>query len=272
MNVTPREENAVASTGSARSNAPPSQSLSVELLLLAFLLNALVATGVVICFSQFRGVNLAAVLVLQFLTAVALALWAAHRILLAAIRTASNGDDPRGQLGLFELLCREWKTLRDGTPHERGSNPEVVFVATLHFVLLFVGSSAALCMEGANSWPEISPLVDVNFAISGGAVLFWILSAGRIRFRHVNHLICDAIRSPEASGIRWSLLIAGNLLTSAYGLVAISPFVVANAYPFAPVFPVLSLVPLAILGFSVVMILMPAVAILDENTARTNSD
>lgn len=270
MNTATRKTKSAASTRLETPAALPSKKFSPGLLLLAFFMNALIAMAVVISFGQFRGVNLLMVVVLLFWMGIALTLWATHEILLGAIKAGTADDDLGEPSSLFTLLASEWKLLRDGFPTEYALKPRQLFVATITFVLLFVGVFAGACMEGASSWPKISPFVDIVIGVFGGAVLVKFLPSGQINLRRVLQIIGEAIFSPNASRARWALLLAGNLLTSAYGLVVLLPFWAANECPFALVFLVLSAVPLSILGFSVVVLLVPALAVLDESAAGPN--
>lgn len=272
MNTATRKTKSTESTRPETPAALPSKKFSPGLLLLAFFLNALIAMGVVISFGQFRGVSLLTVVVLLFWMGIALTLWATHEILLGAIRSKPSDEDIGEASSLIKILTNEWKLLRDGFPTEYALKPRQLFVATLSYVLLYAGVIAGLCMEGANSWPKISPFVDVIIAVLGGVVLVKFLPAEQIHLRRVLQIIGEVIHSPNASRIRWALLIAGNLLTSAYGLVAVLPFWAANECPFALAFLVLSAVPLSILGFSVVVLLVPALTVLDESAATTNSN
>ena len=269
MNTETRDEVAVTSS---RQELPSAPKFSLGLVVQVILLNALLGMAVVLSLGQLRGINLLIVLGLLFWTGVSLTLWAAHKILLGAIRARTPDAEPGVSQSLFQLFRHEWKLLRDGFPTNEDLTPRQLLVATLPFVLLFVGACVALYMEGAQSWPKVTPLVDVVIAVLGVAVLVWILPTGQIRLVRVLQIIGKVISSPNASSIRWALLIAGNLFTTAYGLVVVLPFAAAHECPFALAFPVLSAVPLSILGSSFVMLLLPALAVVDDHAAPTNSD
>jgi hypothetical protein len=269
MDTEMREEVAVTSS---RQESPAAPKFSIGLLVLVFLLNAILGMAVVLSLGQLRGVNLLTVLVLLFWTGVSLTLWASHQILLAAIRALTPDAELGVSSGLFQLFRHEWKLLRDGFPTNEALTHRQLFVATLRFVLIYVGVCVVLCMEGDQSWPKITPFVDVVIAVFGAGVLLRILPVGQIRLRRVFQIIGDVIHLPSTFRIRWALLIAGNLFTTAYGLVVVLPFVTAHECPLALAFLVLSVVPLSILGISVVMLLLPALAVLNDHAATTNSD
>ncbi len=272
MNASTQQTEAPASTEPETPAGPSVRTISPGLLVLGFLLNALLAMGMVLGFGRLRGIDLLTAVTLLTLTGVVLGLLAAHQILLVAVRASSSDDDRREQFGLFGLLRREWKVLRDGTPDEPGLPPEKVFVGTLYFVLLFVGASVVLCLEGSNSWPKLSPLVDVLGIVAGGGLLARIFSLGWNRFQCALRFIGQVVthrgeggHPQSASFIRWSLLTAGHLLTCAYGLVVVSRFTEASGCPFALAFIALSAMPLSLFGVSVAVLLAPALAVLEKN-------
>ena len=272
MTTETSEDVALTTTHPESLAAPSCQLFSPGLLVLVFLLNALLGLVAVLSLGQLRGVNLLIVLGLLFWTGVSLALWAAHQILLEAIRARTAGADLDVDTSLLQLFKREWKLLRDVFPTNETLTPLQLLVAALSFVLMSVGACVALCLEGAQSWPKVTPVIDVVMTVLGTAVLIRIFPVGQIRFRRVLQMITTVLHIPNATGIRWALLIAGNLFTTAYGLVVVPPFVMAHECSFAVAFLVLSVVPLSILASSFVTLLLPALAVLQDHAAPTNSD
>ena len=267
----------VASTGAETLAGKLAQKFSPGLLVLAFLLNALAAMGVVLCFGQLRGVNFHLVVALISAVCVALLVTAPYEILLEASDAASGSDGRRGRLGLFKLLRREWRLLRFKTPTDDGLAPEQRFVAALPFVLLIAGLFGGLCLTGPIWTPRTAPLIDFGVMCLGiGAATLAVRNLGRTTSPEECQQIVGAFdqvaQLAKSPRVRWALPTAAVLATSAYGLVVVLPFASATGCPFAVAFLVFSAVPLSLLGCFIAMLLVPTLSALDTHADSTNSN
>lgn len=233
--------------------------------------NAVAALGLVLSFSRLGGVSLGCAVGLLAVTGVGLAVAATLQSLNDATR-----PDQRGSIA--DLLMAQWPLFRDGSPPAHLSEPAGAFAASIQFACLYVGFCFGLGMVGVRSWPPLSPYVDVLGAILGATVLFKVASGGHLAPEPVlgvakRLLVSPRTVLPTSAPLRLALLVALVLYTAGYGLAVSLPLAMALDLPIVPVFVLHSLLPAAVFGFTVAVLLAPTQFVADSSgTALPASD